>query len=387
MSVLAIFSIKRRDDKIYRAGITDLPLHHGRAPKWLFKRMVKLSEGITEVIINEYGKDEFLKRISDPFWFQSFSCVLGYDFHSSGCTTVTCGALKEALKSGEHGLKVVGGKGKVSHRTPIEIDELGCMFTFSMKTIEKLKYASKICAKVDNSLIQDNYQLYHHVMIITENGKWCVIQQGLQNDRKYARRYHWLSDNINSYICEPHEAIVGYKHLEDVLDMTAKESELNRRTCVDLVCDHPRHLANDWASLTRLESQTTLDEWSDNQKQDGRIICLDMPRSINWNKMREIYDFQPKNYEEFLSLKGVGPNTVRALALISDLIYGDKPSWQDPVKYSFTVGGKDAVPFPVDRKAMDESTEIIKNGIEQAKIGNNEKIYAIKRLKKFCYAN
>ena len=370
-----------------RTGIANLPLHGGKAPKWLFKRMVKLSEGIIDVIIHEYNRDEFLKRISDPFWFQALSCVLGYDFHSSGCTTVTCGALKEALKSEEHGLKVVGGKGKVSRRTPVEIDELGCIFSFSTKTIEKLKYASKICAKVDSSLIQDNYQLYHHVMIVTENGKWCVIQQGLQNDRQYARRYHWLSDNVDSYICEPHEAIVGYKHREDVLDMTSKKSELNQRTCVDLVCDHPSHLANDWASLTRLETQTTLDEWTGSNTFSRDVVSLDMPRSINWNKMREIYDFQPRNYEEFLSLKGVGPKTVRALALISELIYGDEPSWIDPVKFTFAHGGKDGVPHPVDRKTMDESTEFIKQGISQAKIGDKEKLRAIRRLKYFTTKN
>ncbi len=169
--------------------------------------------------------------------------------------------------------------------------------------------------------------------------------------------------------------------------MVSKNSRNSQKTCVDLVCDHPRHLANDWASLTRFDSQTTLDEWDIHQKQENRIECLDMPRSINWNKMREIYEFQPKNYEELLGMKGVGPKTVRALALISDVIYGDKPSWRDPVKYSFAVGGKDGVPFPVDRKAMDESTEIIKNGIKQAKIGNSEKINAIKRLHDFFNLN
>jgi len=371
-----------------RTGVANLPLHYGKAPRWLFERMVKLAEGIVAIIIDEYGNEEFLRRISDPFWFQAFSCVLAYDWHSSGCTTVTCGALKEALKLEEHGLKVVGGKGKVSRRTPIEIEELSYVFNFSTSAIKKLKYASRICAKVDNTMIQDHYQLYHHVMILTEKSKWCIIQQGMQIDKKYARRYHWLSDNVDSFVCEPHKAIVGDICQEKVLDMTSKESESNQRTCVDLVNDGPNHLKTDWAMLARDHNQRTLDNWSFPEKKSKPILYLEMPRSINWAKMKEIYDFQPRNYEQLIGMRGVGPNTVRGLALISDLIYGDKPSWFDPVvKYSFAFGGKDGVPRPVDRKAMDEAIEIIKSGIEQAKIGDKDKIHAIKRLQKFVTIN
>lgn len=372
---------------INRVGTADLPLHYGKAPKWLFKRMVKLAGGIVAIIIDEYGSEEFLRRISDPFWFQALSCVLGYDWHSSGCTTVTCGALKEALKPEEHGLKVVGGKGKVSRQTPAEIEELDYMFTFSTNTIEKLKYASKICAKVDNSLIQDNYQLYHHVMIVTEEGKWSIIQQGLQIDKKYARRYHWLSEHVENFVCEPHNAIVGVDRQEKVLDMTAKQSISTQKMSVDLVNDGPRHLKRDWAELARPENQRTLDSWMYHEQKSRHLPHLDMPKTINWDKMKELYDFQPKNYEELLAIKGVGPNTVRALAFISDLIYGEKPSWSDPVKFSFTVGGKDGVPFPVDRKAMDESTDIIRSGIEHAKIGEMDKIHAIRRLHNFFSVN
>jgi hypothetical protein len=170
-----------------------------------------------------------------------------------------------------------------------------------------------------------------------------------------------------------------------VLDMTAKESEITQKISVDLVNDDSRHLRRDWAELTRPYNQRTLDNWTKSEIDNRSVECLTMPRSINWQKMREIYDFQPRNYEELLAMKGVGPNTVRALALISDLIYGEKPSWKDPVKYSFTVGGKDGVPFPVDRKAMDEATEIIRSGIQKAKIGNKEKIYAVKRLHDFVH--
>jgi hypothetical protein len=198
----------------------------------------------------------------------------------------------------------------------------------------------------------------------------------------YARRYHWFSDNVTNFVCEPHNAILGEKNKSTVLDMVSKKSESSQKTCVDLVSDHPRHLKNDWAKITIISNQKTLDNWKKPIKNDF-VDCIDMPRSINWNKMKEVYNFQPKNYEDLLSIRGVGPNTVRALALISDLIYGEKPSWQDPVKYSFTVGGKDGVPFPVDRNAMDESTDILKLGIEQAKIGNRDKLQAIKRLNSF----
>jgi len=366
-----------------KTGIANLPLHPGKAPRWLFKRMVLLSKGISEVIIYEYGKDEFLRRISDPFWFQALSCVLGFDWHSSGCTTVTCGALKEAIKPEEHGIAISGGKGKASRKTISEIEQKGELYNLTTTAIKELQYSSRMAAKVDNTAIQDGYNLYHHVLIFSEDGKWAVIQQGMCNETAYARRYHWLSEQLENFVCEPHNAIVGNDRQERVLDMTAKNSISTQKTSVDLVNDNLLHLKRDWAELTRPKNQRTLDNWVHPQQNKQPLEHLDMPRTINWQKMREIYDIQPKNYEEFLSLRGVGPNTVRALALISDLIYGEKPSWSDPVKYSFAVGGKDCLPFPVDRKAMDESTEIIKTGIEQAKIGNRDKLRALEKLHNF----
>jgi hypothetical protein len=368
-----------------RTGIANLPLHGGIVPKWLFKRMMKLSEAIIEVIINEYSNDDFLKRVSDPFWFQSLSCVLGFDWHSSGCTTVTCGVLKEVIKPEEHGFAIVGGKGKASKKTIQQIEEIGGIFNFTDLKIKELQYSSRMSSKVDNTAIQDGYNLYHHVFLFNERGKWVVIQQGLNSDTNYARRYHWLS-GFNSFIINPHNSIIGEK-IYNVLNMISEDSISSQKTCIDLVCEHPRHLVNDWMSLTRIASQTTLDDYNGFNNHHKNFVCFDMPRSVNWNKIRKIYDFQPKNYEEFLSLNGVGPRTVRALALISELIYGDKPSWEDPVKYSFSVGGKDGVPYPVDRKAMDESIEFIKQGISQAKIGNKEKLKAFERLKSLVTTN
>lgn len=345
--------------------------------------MVKLSEGIIDVIIHEYGRDEFLRRISDPFWFQALSCTLGYDWHSSGTTTVTCGALKKVLTPEKYGIAIAGGKGKTSTKTLQEIEKIGESYNLSTKTIEKLRYSSRIAAKIDNAAVQDGHNLYHHVFIFSEDRKWAVIQQGLNPETSYARRYHWLSENIDSFVREPHNAIVGDIRLKKALDMTAKQSASAQKISVDIINDNPRHLRRDFALLTKPSHQTTLDNWATYEENYKPVDYLTMPRTLNWAKIKEIHDFQPKNYEELLSIKGVGPSTVRALALISELIYGEKPSWQDPIKFSFTVGGKDGVPYPVDKKAMDESAEIIRQGIQEAKIGNKEKINALRRLKDF----
>ena len=379
----AITLIRRKAyiDYVQRTGIANLPLHPGKAPRWLFTRMVKLSRAILDVLVIEYGSDEILKRFSDPFWFQAFSCVLGFDWHSSGTTTVTCGALKEAVDPEEHGIVIAGGKGRVSRETPNEIEEKAIVFSLSAHTIDALKSSSRLAAKVDNVAIQDGYQLYHHVFLFSERGKWVVIQQGMNDSNSYARRYHWFSDYVDSFVIEPHSGIIGTDKEEVALDMTSRLSEDARKTSVDLVRDNPYHLRRDWEYLIRNQKQTTLDMWSSIYDRTPKPEVLDMPRNINWSLMKRLYDFQPENYEQLLSVKGVGPATVRALALISDLIYGAKPSWQDPIKFTFTVGGKDGVPYPVDRKVMDESIEILKRGIEEAKVGKEEKLKAFRRMK------
>jgi len=363
-----------------RTGIANLPLHGGKAPKWLFKRMVNLSRRITDVIVIEYGRKEVLRRLSDPFWFQAFSCVLGFDYHSSGTTTVTCGALKEAIEPEKFGFAITGGKGKASRKTLVEIEKIGDQLNLTTKKIEELIFSSRMAAKIDNSAIQDGHKLYHHVFIFSEDGLWLVVQQGLNSDTNYARRYHWFSEDFDNFVLDPHKAIIGKKMNNNVLNMVSNYSKSAQKTCVDIVCDNPSHFKNDWANLTKLSSQTTLDEWNGLKKGIGQIECLDMPRSINWNKMKEIYDFQPKNYEELIGFKGVGPSTIRALALISDLIYGDKPSWIDPIKFTFAHGGKDGVPKPVDLTTYSKSIEFLKETIKRAKIDDKEKLNALKRL-------
>jgi len=348
-------------------------------------RMRKLAREIANVIIEEYGADELVFRLSDPFWFQAFGCVLAYDWHSSGVTTVVTGVLKCAITPEEHGIAVCGGKGKTSRNTPSEIQLAGEKWGFSEQNINRLTYTSRMTAKVDNSAIQDGYQLYHHSFLFTKDEKWAVIQQGMSNMDRYARRYHWLSTHTTNFVEEPHNAIVGNSKNEKTLNMVAKESEASRRASVDLAKEPTRKLANLIEATTKPSSQTSIQYWlpitSDPWTQTQPMFS--MPRNINWDTLNRLYEFQPQNYEELLSIKGVGPATVRGLSLIAELVYGEAPSWEDPVKFSFAYGGKDGVPFPVDRKAMDESIQILRSSVEEAKIGEKDKLLSLQRLRKF----
>jgi len=355
-----------------RVGAADLPLHGGNAPRWLFDRMVRLASAISEVMVIEYGTRELIRRLSDPFWFQALSCVLGFDWHSSGTTTVTCGALKEALKDSDD-IAMLGGKGKASRTTPRGIEEWSDRNGLPVSVEKRMVRSSKLSAKVDSAAVQDGYRLYHHCFLFDQEGNWATIQQGMSDVIGFARRYHWFSGGLTELVEEPHSAILGTTE-GTVLDMTSHRSRESRRISVDLVNDGPDHLRNDVVNVEG--GQTTLYQWS-----GQREIRLSMPRGMNWNAIRRAYEFSPSNYEELLEVPGVGPSTVRALALIGELVYGSGPSWNDPVKYSFTVGGKDGVPFPVDRNAMDRSTQILREGIEGSKVGQREKLKAIERLR------
>lgn len=363
-----------------RVSITDLPLHYGRAPRWLFKRMVKLANCIVTIIIDEFGVKEFLTRISDPFWFQGLGCVLGYDWHSSGLTTVLTGALKEAINPEEHGIAVCGGKGRASRKTPREIVEFGELLGLSTGKIESLTYTSRIAAKVDNSAIQSGHPLYHHVTFISEDGEWAIVQQGMNVQDRTARRYHWLSEKCSSYIVEPHSAIVGDSRRNVVLDMTSRESEGCRKAIVDLAKEEPRRIYRMLKSI-RPKYQSSLDRWiGDSPKDKEAIEYLKLPSRVNWRVLRRTYEAQIKSFEEFLSIEGVGPATVRGLAIVSDLMFGERPSWRDPIKYTFAFGGKDGVPFPVNRRAMDESVAFLREVIECSKMGSKERLSMLKRL-------
>ncbi|MFB6207833.1 MAG: DUF763 domain-containing protein [Candidatus Nanohaloarchaea archaeon] len=358
-----------------KSGTADLPLHTGNAPGWLFDRMEELGGKISEVIIEEYGHQVLLERLADPYWFQAFGCVLGFDWHSSGLTTTTMGALKQALEPEEHGVKVVGGKGAASRKTPGEI--AGDEFNLGTRRVEALQEVSRKSAAVDNSTVQDSYTLYHHTLVFTEKGDWTVVQQGMNDD--YARRYHWLSSETESFLQDPQAAIASQRKRDETLNLSSSRSEETREISVDLVNDNPSHL------MKYVNGQHSLDDFSSDRK-------LDMPQhhilresdltEQSIKQLQRAYEIQPRDYEELLSVKGIGKKSLRALALISELVYGSDSSWDDPAKYSYAHGGKDGTPYPVDREKYDESIEHMEQVLEKTEDGK-QKRKAMKRLSTF----
>lgn len=363
-----------------RTGTAVLPLHGGKCPPWLFSMMKKLGGEISALVVREYGRKELLRRLGDPFFFQALGCVLGYDWHSSGLTTVTMGALKEGIPR-DLGIAVCGGKGKVSKRTPEEIEKIAESFSFSTREIERLKYASRMVAKVDNACVQDGYQLYHHCFVLSEDGDWAVVQQGMHE--RWARRYHWTSERVKSFVEEPHSGIAGERREPVVLDMTARESEEVRKISVDLVNEKPHHLL----SLFHEAGQRTLDEYFGDEHPEARLM-MPAGHGIKLSQqtlaaLKKAHEIRPENYEELVVIKGFGSAAVRALALVSEIIYGKPPCWRDPVKYTFAHGGKDGIPFPVDRRIYKQTMEFIEAAVREADIGKGEKMEALRRLHSF----
>jgi len=354
----------------------DLPLHGGPAPQWLVQRMKRLGKAISDVVVDQYGQEELLRRLSNPDWFQALSCVLAFDWHSSGTTTVLCGVLKEVLDPQEHGIAAVGGKGARSREAPREISGLGEAFSFRSSKVEALARASRLSAKVDGALLQDGYNLYHHTMFISESGDWTVVQQGMDPESRTARRYHWLSWGVKEFVEEPHSGIACNEKKDRVLNLTSVASRGCRDKSLDLALGGKDQLLDDMAKL-RVGPQRTLMEWAS----PGIRVAKALPSRIDWTAMKRVYDFKPSNYEEFILVRGVGPSTVRALALVSDLVYGQPPDWEDPIKYSYCLGGKDGVPYPVDRASYDESVQILDGAIKEAKLGDSERLGALRRLK------
>jgi len=336
-----------------------LPLHHGKAPFWLLDRMKKLSKVIITLIIEEYGENEFISRISDPIFFQSFSNVLGFDWNSSGTTTVLTGVLKSVLNESEFGIKIAGGKGKNAIATPQQIEELGKSLDLGEEEVEILKQNSRLAAKIDNNALQDGYDLYHHAIVFSEDA-WTVIQQGMNACERMARRYHFRPEKMKRIgIEEPHEGIVAERREKEVCNLTSKRSKETRKTILDLLRS-PLSLKRDleMISVKKVYSgQTTL---------DGKIVNYEVPRRVNWEAIERAYELQPENFEGVLTIRGMGKSTLRALALVADLIYNAEYDKQDPAKYSFAVGGKDGVPFPVNKRIYDETVEFLENLIRQA---------------------
>ncbi len=351
-----------------RTGIANLPLHHGKAPRWLFDRMVPLAREITIAIVTDFGPEEMLRRLSHPYWFQAFGCILGFDWHSSGVTTTLCGALKEALKGMERdlGLFVAGGKGKTSRRTPSEIESWGERISLNPAP---LVYASRMSAKVDSSAVQDGYQLYHHTFLFTPRGSWTVIQQGMNEANRYARRYHWLGETVTDFVNEPHSAILSEARGQ-ALNLTASESGPARTTITGIATEEkPEKL------ITELKRLKTLSLPSHHQ-----ISTSDLHPDSLRKIILSTYERQPQDFEHLLGLPGVGPKTIRALSLISELVHGVEPSYRDPARYSFAHGGKDGIPYPVDRKTYDQSIELLSRAIGKTKLGLSEKQKAFNRL-------
>ena len=351
-----------------RTGVANLPLHYGKAPRWLFDRMVKLAREITIAVVADYGAEEMLQRLSHPYWFQAFGCVLGYDWHSSGVTTTLCGALKEGTKGLERdlGLFVNGGKGKTSRKTPSEIENWAGIISINPAP---LVYASRMSAKVDSAGVQDGYQLYHHTFLFTPAGSWAVIQQGMNETNHYARRYHWLGANVASFVNEPHAAILSEAR-GSALNLVASESDTARTTITEIATEQKPE--NTVADLKKLKTLTL--------PAHHYLSAADLhPDSLS-KILLSAYERQPQDFEQLLGLQGVGPRTLRALSLISELIHGIAPSYRDPARYSFAHGGKDGIPYPVDRQTYDRSIELLAKAVNKAKLGLSEKKEALNRL-------
>lgn len=353
-----------------RTGAADLPLHYGRTPRWLFDKMKILSKEIIVSIVSDTGPEEFLRKISDPLWFQAFGCVLGFDWHSSGLTTTVCGAIKEGIKGLEKelGLFIAGGKGKVSLRTPSEILQWGKILAINT---DSLVYSSRMAAKVDTAGVQDGFQLYHHCFIFSSSGKWAVVQQGMNETTRYARRYHWINEKVKNFVCEPHSAICSDWKGRG-LNMVARESERARVVCTQLSADKPSKVIKELKKIDTLNMPFS------------HAFSLEKIRPQRLEKtLQIIYEKNPANFEQLLGIRGVGPKTVRALTLISDLVYGATPSFKDPATYSFAHGGKDGHPYPVDRQTYQETISALHKALHEAKVGRSEKIKALRRLRAF----
>jgi hypothetical protein len=353
-----------------RTGSANLPLHGGKAPPWLFQRMVRLSRAILWHLTSEHSPEEVLRRLSDPFWFQALGCVLGFDWHSSGVTTTTCGALKEAVRGseGNFGLWVAGGKGKTSRNTPYEI-AAACETTGHDG--DALARASRLAAKVDNTAVQSGHQLYHHSFFLTANGSWAIVQQGMRDSDRTARRFHWLGESVDSFVEDPHAAVCADSRGENVLNLVAGES------------------ADARTAIARLSGET---------KPEDAPKLLDMPRrhplvrdaDVNPRFLQKVlvqtYENPPENFEALLGVPGLGPKTLRALALVAELVYGTPASTRDPARFAFAHGGKDGTPFPVDRETYDLTIDAMNAALSSADVDRRERVAALRRLSKLAPA-
>jgi uncharacterized protein len=350
-----------------KSGYADLPLHYGKVPQWLASRMSLLGGAIAEAIVMEYGRNMLLKKLSDPFWFQSLGCVLGMDWHSSGITTLVMGALKSAVnkRSADLGVFICGGRGKYSLQTPAELAALGYKTGIDA---DKLIYSSKLAAKVDNTAIQDGFQLYLHSFIATIEGNWAVVQQGMNTNNKLARRYHWHSPTVTSFTEQPHEFIYGKRNKEVILNLTDKGATDAKSSIVQLTHEAPEKVMDEVLHLVMvMPNHHDVRQKDVNMKKLGAALAL-------------AHESSASDFESLLMLKGVGPRTIQSLALVSEVIHGTPSRFKDPARFSFAHGGKDGHPFPVPEKVYDETISVLETSIKRARLGETDKAAALKGL-------
>lgn len=359
-------------------GTADLPLHTGRAPPWLFGRMRELGGAISELMVDELGATETIRRISDPFWFQALACILGFDWHSSGTTTVTLAALREGMSERSLPVHILGGKGKSSTSVPVQL--LSLQESEPGIDAEKLTRISRLSARVDTVALQDGFDIYHHTLVVDDKGDWAVVQQGMNGENGYARRYHWLSTDEKPLVVEPHNAILG-DMATGVKDFTSSGGEQLRRDLVEVANQKESSWYNGML-LARDEHQSLIDDFTGWQ---GKRLRLDW--SANWTLLKKnierIRKEQPDDFENLLLVRGVGKKTMLALAMAVNLVYGQEPSWKDPVRYSFAVGGKDGIPYPVNTGRMERTAAIIGQAIESSRVGDISRKRALRALSAF----
>jgi hypothetical protein len=369
-----------------RAGSADLPLHGGQVPKWLADRMTRLGTVMSEAIVHHYGRDELLRRLAHPFWFQSFGAVMGMDWHSSGITTSVIGALKRGLAplSNELGIHVCGGRGKHSRQTPQELISIGERVGFDGSALAN---TSRLVAKVDSAAVQDGFDLYLHGFIVTNDGQWVIVQQGMNGDRKQARRYHWLSEGLKSFVEEPHSAIDGIGQGE-IINLTDRRARASRRSQLGVLQSlGPDGIARELSALaSRAEThdtqtvsmQLSLPHLIMPAHHDVRPSDVLAPRL--YANLTAAADRAPIDFAELLLVPGVGARTVRALAMVAEVVHGAPYRFTDPARFSFAHGGKDRHPFPVPLRVYDQTIQVLKSAVQSAKLGREEELAALKRL-------
>jgi len=361
-----------------RTGSADLPLHSGRVPPWLAERMASLGAIITQAVVHHYGRDEFLQRLSHPFWFQSFGAVMGMDWHSSGITTSVIGALKRGLTplQGELGIYVCGGRGKHSRRTPDELTAIGERTGIDGQALTR---ASRLVAKVDSAAVQDGFELYLHGFFVTDDGKWTVVQQGMNGEKRQARRYHWHSENLRSFVDEPHSAIDGPAQGR-IINLTDHRAENSRAAQLDLLSTlGPDGIAREYAALSRHgESQPELPHLVMPAHHDVRSRDV-FTRRLH-GTLAAAAERGPLDFPELLLTPGVGARTVQSLAMVAEVVHGAPYRFRDPARFSLAHGGKDRHPYPVPIKVYDETIRVLKSAVQKAKLGRDEEMQALKRL-------